>query len=130
MTVPQTAVISVDMGGTKIFGMVNRLNGEVVAERTLPTRGDDSASGYDQLVRLIEALIVEAEQHEIEVAGIGLGVPGMTDRGRVIAAPPLDWIDEPVGERLRARFGLPVSSTARAAAVFCQWACASRSRSA
>ena len=98
--------ISLDMGGTKIYGMVNGADGAALFEQTVPTCA--GADAYAQLTRLIDTLLDEARQLGRDVRGIGLGVPGMTADGRVIAAPALGWLDEPVGERLQSRFRLPV----------------------
>lgn len=98
--------ISLDLGGTKIYGMLNDAAGTVLADQTWPTFTDGSADAYEQLLRLISLLLAEAQRIGCAVRGIGLGVPGMTDRGRVIAAPALGWLDEPVREQLQARFGL------------------------
>lgn len=102
------AAISVDMGGTKIYGMVNRLDGTVLYEESLPTAGAQGDAAFDRLAALIERLLKEAWARRVTIAGIGVGVPGMTDNGRVIAAPALGWLDFPLGERLAGRFGLPV----------------------
>ena len=99
--------ISLDMGGTKIYGMLNGSDGAVLFEQTAPTYVD-GGDAYHQLMRLIDRLLDEARRLGNGVRGIGLGVPGMTSGGRVIAAPALGWLDEPVSERLQARYGLPV----------------------
>lgn len=110
MSTSSLAAISIDMGGTKIFGVVQGFSGEVVAEQSLPTHGEDgTAEGFDQLIKLVEALRAHAEQAGVGITGIGLGVPGMTRDGVVIAAPALGWLDEPVVNRLNAACGLPVA---------------------
>jgi glucokinase len=98
--------ISLDLGGTKIYGMLNDAAGTVLAEQTWPTFTNGSADAYEQLLRLISLLLAEAQRLGRAVRGIGLGVPGMTDQGQVIAAPALGWLDEPVSQHLQARFGL------------------------
>ena len=108
MTAPQLDVfISLDMGGTKIYGMLNGPDGLALVETTVPTFAAGAADAYAQLSQLIDTLLTEADHRGARVRGIGLGVPGMTANGRVIAAPALGWLDEPVAEQLRSRFWLP-----------------------
>jgi glucokinase len=107
-TLNYRAAISIDMGGTKIYGIVQRLSGEVLSERTIATQQDETGDAFSRLVTLINELHEDANAHSVYVAGIGVGVPGMTADGRVIAAPALRWLDEPIGKRLTAHFGLPV----------------------
>jgi len=102
------AAISVDMGGTKIFGMLNTVDGVALAEDTLPTAGRQEDAALERLATLIEGLLNRAQAQQVTVAGIGVGVPGMTDEGSVVAAPALGWLDFPLAQRLEARFGLPV----------------------
>ncbi|MBI5774686.1 MAG: ROK family transcriptional regulator [Verrucomicrobia bacterium] len=75
--------------------------------KTIPE--SDSA---EQILLLIEEAIVEVlADHEHDVLGIGVGVPGASDPHRGIA---LDydyirgWRNIPLGERLGRRFGAPV----------------------
>lgn len=107
-TLDHRAAISIDMGGTKIYGIVQRLSGEVLSERTIATVTNEAGDAFSRLAALIQELHEDAIAQNVTVAGIGVGVPGMTAQGRVIAAPALGWLDEPVGERLTAHFGLPV----------------------
>jgi predicted NBD/HSP70 family sugar kinase len=96
------------MGGTKIYGAVNDLDGTALHELRVPTYAQNGTSELDQLITVIESLIRDAETHYLNLLGIGVGVPGMTANGRVLVSPALGWKDMPLEDILGERFGLRV----------------------
>lgn len=96
--------IGVDVGGTKMLGVVVDDGGTLLDEqRVLTPTGDDDL--VDAMVEVIAKLRVGHD-----VVGVGAGVPGLVDRNAVLRfAPNLPGVVElPVGARLEAATGLPV----------------------
>jgi glucokinase len=111
-------VIGVDVGGTKLLARVENLAGECTWSKKLETGRD---YGPSRLVDDAHALITEAEAAGCGIAALGVGFPGLTDprRGVVRSSTILNgWCEEPLGERLRNRIGLPcaVDNDVKAAA--------------
>jgi glucokinase len=99
-------VIAVDVGGTTIAAGLVTPAGEVVEERRVAAR-PEARSTLITLESLIDAL--RALAGDRAVLGIGVGVPGPVDAGRVASEVPHapDLADRPLGDLLRARFGVP-----------------------
>ena len=99
-----SATIGVDVGGTKVLGVVVDDAGAVLAELRVPTPPTDDG--------LVAAMIdvVDKLRAEHDVVGLGAGVPGLVDRNAVLRfAPNLPGIVElPVGALLADATGLPV----------------------
>jgi glucokinase len=98
---PERVAIGVDVGGTFIkFGVVRR-DGTILRGHSLPT---NASAGPDAVLERIATGIAQllAESEE-EIAGIGLGVPGViNDRGEIAYPPNFPgWEIVPVAERLR-----------------------------
>jgi len=103
-------VIGIDLGGTKLYGAVADLAGNILYEATVQhhqTQGEDSLA---LLVSLINDLLGDANQRHCHVLGIGIGVPGVVypETGHVGLAPSLDWYDFPLKARLAEHFTLPI----------------------
>lgn len=92
--------IGVDLGGTKCLAVALEA-GQVVDERRVPTPDGETA--------LLDALaaVVAAVRGDGEVAGVGVGVPGLVDRDGVLRfAPNLPGIvDLPIRAEMEARLG-------------------------
>lgn len=102
-------VVGIDLGGTKISGGIGDLNGEVLYTLDEPTVTVSAQAVVDQVVEVVRKLV--AANPVGSLAGIGVGVPGITesDSGLVVWAPNLpDWRDIPLGETLREEFHVPV----------------------
>ena len=99
-------VIAVDVGGTTIAAGLVTPDGEVLEERRLPAN-PEARGTLTTLEFLIDAL--RARAGERVVRGIGVGVPGPVDAGRVASEVPHapDLADRPLADLLRARFALP-----------------------
>jgi glucokinase len=99
-----TATIGVDVGGTKVLGVVVDERGALVAEHRVPTPGTADA--------LIAAMVdvVETLRRDHDVVALGAGVPGLVSRDAVLRfAPNLPGVVElPVGALLTEATGLPV----------------------
>lgn len=100
--------VGVDVGGTKVLaGEVTRA-GTVLrtARRSTPGRRVSVASVEDALT---EAVLDVAGGRRI--AGVGLAAAGFVDAAgeRVMFAPHLPWVGDPVRDRLSRRWGAPVA---------------------
>ncbi|MCI3948668.1 MAG: glk [Acidimicrobiales bacterium] len=97
--------IGLDVGGTKVLGVVLDDDAAVVAERKEPTRRD--AAG---LLEGLVAVATELRREAPAATALGVGLPGLVDRhGTLRFAPNLPGIVElPVGPTLAEAFGLPV----------------------
>jgi glucokinase len=91
---PGRAAIGVDIGGTKVLGVVVDTEGHVVGEARVPTPADPIPAGVgppgtevaDAVTEVVVRLQVEAGRG----APVGVGVPGMLDHnGFLVFAPNL-----------------------------------------
>jgi glucokinase len=98
-------VIAVDVGGTTIAAGLVTPAGEVLDERRVPA--DPAARAT---LTTVEGMIEDLRRGAGDrvVRGIGVGVPGPVDAGRVAAEVPHapDLADRPLADLLRARFAL------------------------
>lgn len=101
--------IGLDLGGTKFYGAVTDLGGNILYERTLSRHNTKGEASYKLIVDLIAQLLEEARAKEKKIMGIGLGVPGVTyhDTGIVEWAPSLEWKNFPLKERIEHEFNMP-----------------------
>jgi len=97
--------LGLDVGGTKVLGVVLDDDGAVVAEHKEPTRRD--AAG---LIARLEAVATSLQNEAPGAVALGVGLPGLVDRaGTLRFAPNLPGIVElPVGPTLTEALGLPV----------------------
>jgi glucokinase len=100
-----TLAIGVDIGGTKIAAGVVDEGGRIIARTRRETPADDPSKTQNTIADAIRELT-----SGYTVVGIGLGAAGFVDekRSTVMFAPNLAWRDEPLGESLEQRLGLPV----------------------
>ena len=105
-------IIGVDVGGTTIAAGAVTTDGEVVHDDSVLTHDAAAAGTLATIERLVQRVSAELASRELSVAGIGVGVPGPVDvdAGRVGDPAPhaADLVDQPLGSRLAARFGVPV----------------------
>jgi glucokinase len=113
-----TRVIAVDLGGTKIAAGVVARSGEVERERERPTPLGSEEELLAALEDAVEQLLDE------RIGALGVGIPSRIDQRAGVAEGstniPLEG--EPVRDRLRDRFGLPVALENDAnAAALAEW---------
>lgn len=99
--------VGVDAGGTKIAAALVTPRGEIVEAVSVPTPRHDADATLAALVDVTAAMLARRGDHE--VAGIGMGLPGLVDRSRkvFVYGPNFALRDADVGAAM-ARFGLPV----------------------
>ena len=99
-------MIGVDVGGTTIAAGLVTSDGEVIDERRIAAEPEARAT-----LATVESLIEDLRRRAggRVVRGIGVGVPGPVDAGRVAAEVPHapDLANRPMAELLHARFALP-----------------------
>lgn len=104
------AVLGLDLGGSKMFGTVANLGGNIQSEIYRQWEGHDQEHTLEQVCQLISDLLAQPRPPLQQIRGIGVGAPGVTlyDRGVVTWAPSLGWRDLPLRNILQERFNLPV----------------------
>lgn len=115
----QRYAVGLDVGGTKIAGGLVAFPAiEVFTRQTIPTRpGRGGRAVLLDALGLAEGLLAEAASRELDVTGIGVGVPELVDlHGRVTSGHTIRWQDVPV-QKAFSRLALAViESDVRAAA--------------
>lgn len=105
--------IGVDVGGTNIkLGLVAS-SGKIIAKTNLVTKSYSRHPRYliDALVAAIRALIRENGKTIKDIAGIGIGLPGLIDvsKGNVIFMPNVPgWKNIPLRRIIQTQLKLPV----------------------
>lgn len=99
--------IGIDVGGTKIMGVVvNPDTGEIIERRKAPT----PRSEPDKLPGAIADVVAELIEQQGSPAGIGVGIPGLVDHQGVLHygpnVPGVVKLD--IAGVLRSKFGIPV----------------------
>ena len=103
-------LLGVDVGGTTMAAGIVTRQGEVVLEERVPTYRDGPGTAIATLIELITNTRAAGDQQGLTVSGIGIGVPGPVEGGRigepVIHVPEL--AGRPLARELIERFALPV----------------------
>jgi len=103
-------VVGIDLGGTKMFGAIADLGGNILDEVDISRHGTSGEESYDRLVELIDTLLASSKLKGRRIRGIGVGAPGITQHkeGIVNWAYTLNWRDYPLKAKLVGRYGLPI----------------------
>ena len=106
---PQYAV-GIDLGGGSIKGALVSADGRIEAKARCPTDVESGEHGVaDRIAELFESLRDRNRLLKGDIAGIGIGVPGVTtEEGDVIIAPNLHWRHVPFKRILEDRIRLRV----------------------
>ena len=97
--------VGIDIGGTKIAGVLLDEHDQVVASAKSPTPAQDSAAIFQTVLDMILEL-----SSDKSVSSIGVAAAGFINaaRSEVIYAPNLSWRNEPLKEKLESSLGIPV----------------------
>jgi glucokinase len=103
------SVIGIDLGGTKLYGALANIGGEILQEVRLDQHNSSGEESFERVCNLIETLISSPGNHGQKILGIAVGAPGVTHfrPGIVEWAPSLNWRNFPLKTRLEERFDLP-----------------------
>ena len=102
--------IGLDLGGTKLYGGVADLNGNIMHEEHIAHHQTQADESLQLLYEFIDKLLEYVNDTGLPLLGIGLGVPGTIDQttGNVKLAPSLGWFDFPLKTRLEERYHHPL----------------------
>ena len=116
-TARQQYIIGVDLGGTNIVAGAMTVDGSRhLNVRSIPTNaalGDEGVA--DRMVTLVEGVILDTMREtgifRSDFIGVGVGAPGPLDRERgiVLVAPNLGWLNFPLRDRIHDRLSLPTT---------------------
>lgn len=104
-------ILGVDMGGTKIYGALSDLGGNILDEVNIARHGTSGEDSFNRLTTLIDTLLASPNLNGRQVHGIGVGAPGITlhTQGIVTWANTLHWQNFPLKQRLSELYSLPIT---------------------
>src|SRR5689334_3725840 len=102
---PSRSRVGIDLGGTKIEGIVLAADGRELLRRRVPT-----PPGYEETLKSIVGLIADIERDTDSRGTIGIGIPGIPDAttGLVKNANSTGLIGHPLGADLEGLLGREV----------------------
>jgi len=102
-------IIGIDLGGSKIAGVLCTPSGKVLTDVNIPT---EAAKGKQQVIKNIKKAIYTLKQsHKVRIKAIGIGAPGpiLYEKGIVVEAPNLPgWKRVNLKKILEKEFRVPV----------------------
>ncbi len=104
-------VLGIDLGATKIRGVLADLDAEIVMEVQVPTGKEE---GYDvvidNLVEVVNRLLARRGLDSANVIGLGVGVAGLLDKEKQLVkfSPDFGWQNVSFKKDLEARVSIPV----------------------
>jgi glucokinase len=103
-------VLGVDMGGTKMYGALSDLGGNILDEVNVSRHGTSGEDSFNYLTSLIDKLLASPRVERQRVRGIGVGAPGVTlhKEGIITWAYTLHWDKFPLKAKLAERYDLPI----------------------
>ena len=103
-------VLGVELGSPDFRGAVVRVTGEMLESSVQPVyQVRPGRERLEAAYQFLERMLGYARQKGLDVKGIGVSVPGVTDvrNGYVTEAPTHGWKGVPLGELVQSRFNLP-----------------------
>jgi glucokinase len=96
--------IGIDVGGTKVLGLLVDEEGGIVARESAETPAEDVDATIETIYRVAGTL-----REAGEPVGVGVGAAGMVDvaAGAIRSAPNLAWREVPIRDLVAERTGLP-----------------------
>ncbi|MEJ7799254.1 MAG: ROK family protein [Ilumatobacter sp.] len=106
-----TSGIGLDIGGTKLAGVVVDASGSIVARDRRPTPINDPDGVVKACITMSEGLLSVARSGGLTVGPVAIGMPGTIDRmhGTVIDSPVLSMTNVPMVELTQQALGHPVT---------------------
>jgi glucokinase len=103
-------IVGIDIGGTNIEVGILNLEGEVAAFNTLKTEAALKKDLIYEVCLNVKTLIRESKIPMSKIMSVGVGAPGITDseKGIVLEAPSLGWVNFELRQELETQLDLPV----------------------
>ncbi|MDI3482017.1 MAG: hypothetical protein PWQ97_1672 [Tepidanaerobacteraceae bacterium] len=119
-------IIGVDLGVNYILVVLVNLLGEIIRERRVNISAQNSVEkNIEMLLGLIQEVLKNAPVALKGLLGIGIGVPGIVnyEKGLVLMAPNLRWVNVGLKDIVEERFKVPVfiDNEANAGAIGEKW---------
>ena len=103
--------ICLDIGGTKILGVIFNENKEIIYRLKKKTKeeGDDVGNVEKVIKKVVKEMIDGAGISKKEVRAISTGAPGVIDqsKGIILFSPNLPWRDYDIRSSMEKEFGVP-----------------------
>lgn len=106
----KNAYIGVDVGGTKIMGILtNGVDDTIIEQIKEPTPKENPEEVGPAILDVVRKLISLADNHNLVVKGVGAGVPGLVDSSGVLRYGPnvQGVINLDITSMIRAQFEIP-----------------------
>jgi glucokinase len=99
---PNTAVIGLDLGGTKLAGAIFSTKGKALRKRVIPLAGRQGHEVGELVCREIDSFLAAARARRVKIGAIGISVPGINDgkTGKVWAPNIPGWDDYPLRRKI------------------------------
>jgi glucokinase len=107
---PNAHWIGFDLGGTKMLSTLYNAEFDEVSRRRRKTKGSEGAkAGIERIVETINQTLEEGGVAASQLAGIGIGCPGLIDldKGHILEAANLGWKNVKLREALEDVFHCP-----------------------
>jgi len=100
------AYIGLDIGGTKILGVLYKEDGTELTKAKKKTKAYEGIEVViEQIFKVVDKLL---DDDTIELMGIGAGSPGLIkDEGIVVFSPNIPFVDFDLKEKIMDRYGCP-----------------------
>lgn len=102
--------VGFDLGGTKMLAKIFDDQFTEIASAKRKTEGNrGQKAGIARVVKTIEEALLAANLTSADLAGIGVGCPGPVnpEKGIILEAPNLGWVNVPIAKELQNAFGCP-----------------------
>lgn len=101
--------IGIDIGVNYLLGVLTDLSGNIFLQKEHSFKNLSFEEIKDKLFSTIDSLIASAPESPHGVVGIGVGVPGVVDKGgEILLAPNLKWKNLDLKSILEEKYKLPV----------------------
>ncbi|MDQ0297990.1 glucokinase-like ROK family protein [Salibacterium salarium] len=101
--------IGVDLGVNYILAVLTDLQGNIVEKVEEHLEETSTSFVFSKLTQAIHTLMEKGEESTYGVVGIGVGVPGITDKdGMILFAPNLHWEQVDLKGFLEQEYNIPV----------------------
>lgn len=103
-------VIGIDLGGTKIKGILSDMQGHIIYEKTIPTNASEGENAvFGRIIDVIDDVIKNCGKDKKSINAIGIGSPGPLDAksGVLYKAVNLPFNNFQLVKPIRERYCIP-----------------------